>query len=137
VYHKAAYQSIKMKSFDINVPMSLGLVVMFIRSVIDIVFDFGPGFFDSLSSLIFLMLVGKLFQQKTYGFLSFERDFKSYFPIAVTKINFDKTENSISVYDIEKGNRLLIRNQELIPVDGILLSYTAQIDYSFVTGEAH
>jgi Cu+-exporting ATPase len=30
---------------------------------------------------------------------------------------------------------LLIRNQELIPVDGILLS-EKQIDYSFVTGEA-
>lgn len=136
VYHKAAYQSIKMKTFDINVPMSLGLVVMFIRSTVDIVFDLGPGFFDSLSSLIFLMLVGKLFQQKTYDFLSFERDFKSYFPIAVTRINPNKTESSVSVYDIEKGDRLLIRNQELIPVDGILLSDSARIDYSFVTGEA-
>lgn len=136
VYHKAAYQSIKMKTFDINVPMSLGLVVMFVRSTIDIVFDLGPGFFDSLSSLVFLMLVGKLFQQKTYDFLSFERDFKSYFPIAVTRINPDKTESSVSVYDVEKGDRLLIRNQELIPVDGILISNSARIDYSFVTGEA-
>src|SRR5690554_199784 len=136
VYHKAAYQSIKMKTFDINVPMSLGLVVMFVRSTIDIVFDLGPGFFDSLSSLVFLMLVGKLFQQKTYDFLSFERDFKSYFPIAVTKINPDKSESSVSVYDIQKGDRLFIRNQELLPVDGILISENASIDYSFVTGEA-
>jgi len=89
-----------------------------------------------LSSLIFLMLVGKLFQQKTYDFLSFERDFKSYFPIAVTKINTDKSESSVSVYDIQKGDRLLIRNQELLPVDGILISESASIDYSFVTGEA-
>src|SRR5690606_35853403 len=92
--------------------------------------------FDSLSSLIFLMLVGKLFQQKTYDFLSFERDFKSYFPIAVTKINPDKSESSASIYDIQKGDRLLIRNQELLPVDGILISERASIDYSFVTGEA-
>lgn len=136
VYHKAAFHSLKMKSFDINVPMSLGLIVMFIRSAIDIIFDYGPGFFDSLSSLIFLMLVGKLFQQKTYDFLSFERDFKSYFPIAVTKINPDKSESSVSVYDIQKGDRLLIRNQELLPVDGILISERASVDYSFVTGEA-
>src|SRR5690606_5565077 len=113
VYHKSALQSVKLKSFDINVPMSLGLIVMFIRSTVDIIFDYGPGFFDSLSSLIFLMLVGKLFQQKTYDFLSFERDFKSYFPIAVTKINPDKSESSASIYDIQKGDRLLIRNQEL------------------------
>jgi len=82
------------------------------------------------------MLLGKMFQIKTYSFLSFERDFKSYFPIAVTKINADLQEENIPVIEIEKGNRLLIRNQELIPVDGILISDKAAIDYSFVTGEA-
>ena len=81
--------------------------------------DYGSGFFDSLTGLIFFMLLGKMFQIKTYSFLSFERDFKSYFPIAITRINTDFSEESVPIYDIEKGNRLLIRNQELIPVDGI------------------
>ena len=31
---------------------------------------------------------------------------------------------------------MLIRNQELIPVDGILISPSTSLDYSFVTGEA-
>jgi Cu+-exporting ATPase len=81
------------------------------------------------------MLLGKMFQIKTYSFLSFERDFKSYFPIAITRIQ-GNVEESIPVYDIQKGDRLLIRNQELIPVDGILITENAEIDYSFVTGEA-
>lgn len=68
--------------------------------------------------------------------MSFERDFKSYFPIAITKINANTSEESIPVYDIKKGDRLLIRNQELIPADGILIAEKAEIDYSFVTGEA-
>ena len=109
---------------------------MFIRSTVDIIFGYGQGFFDSMAGLIFFMLLGKLFQQKTYDFLSFERDYKSYFPIAITKILSDGSEESVQVYDIEKGDRLLIRNQELIPVDGILISEKATIDYSFVTGEA-
>ena len=109
---------------------------MFVRSTVDIIFDYGQGFFDSMAGLIFFMLLGKLFQQKTYDFLSFERDYKSYFPIAVTKITASGDEIPVSVYDIEKGDRLLIRNQELIPVDGILISENASLDYSFVTGEA-
>jgi Cu+-exporting ATPase len=109
---------------------------MFIRSTIDIILGYGQGFFDSMSGLIFFMLLGKLFQQKTYDFLSFERDYKSYFPIAITKILPNGLEESVPVYDIEKGDRLLIRNQELLPVDGILISEKAAIDYSFVTGEA-
>lgn len=135
-YYISAYKSIKTKMYNIDIPIALGLIVMFIRSTVDIVFDYGQGFFDSLTALIFFMLLGKLFQQKTYDFLSFERDFKSYFPIAITKINSNKSESSVSVYEIEKGDRLLIRNQELIPVDGILISDTTKIDYSFVTGEA-
>jgi Cu+-exporting ATPase len=135
-YYVSAIKSIKTRMLNIDIPIALGIVVMFVRSTFDIVMDYGSGFFDSLTGLIFFMLLGKMFQIKTYSFLSFERDFKSYFPIAITKINTDFTEESIPVYEIEKGNRLLIRNQELIPVDGILISDKAEIDYSFVTGEA-
>jgi len=134
-YYVSAWKSIKSRMLNIDIPIALGIVVMFVRSTVDIAFDYGQGFFDSMCGLIFFMLLGKLFQQKTYNFLSFERDYKSYFPIAVTKINSDGTEEAIQVYDVEKGNRLLIRNQELIPVDGILMSEKTLIDYSFVTGE--
>ena len=135
-YYISAYKSIKSKMLNIDIPIALGIIVMFVRSVIDISFDYGQGFFDSLTGLIFFMLLGKLFQQKTYDFLSFERDYKSYFPIAVTKINQEGKEEPCQIYDIEKGDRLIIRNQELIPVDGILISPKTSLDYSFVTGEA-
>jgi len=54
----------------------------------------------------------------------------------VTKINPNGQEEPCQIYKIEKGDRLLIRNQELIPVDGILISPKTSLDYSFVTGEA-
>ena len=135
-YYVSAYKSIRSKMLNIDIPIALGIVVMFVRSTFDIIMDYGSGFFDSLCGLIFFMLLGKMFQIKTYSFLSFERDFKSYFPIAITRINSDASEESIPVFDIQKGDRLLIRNQELIPVDGILISEKSEIDYSFVTGEA-
>ncbi|OCB78697.1 heavy metal translocating P-type ATPase [Flavobacterium crassostreae] len=135
-YYVSAYKSIKSGMLNIDIPIALGIIVMFVRSTIDIVFNYGSGFFDSLTSLIFFMLLGKMFQIKTYSFLSFERDFKSYFPIAITRINPDTSEESVPIYDIQKGDRLLIRNQELIPVDGILISDKTAIDYSFVTGES-
>ncbi|WP_282786729.1 heavy metal translocating P-type ATPase metal-binding domain-containing protein [Flavobacterium croceum] len=135
-YYVAAWKSIKAGLLNIEIPIALGIIVMFVRSTVDIIFDYGQGFFDSMTGLVFFMLLGKLFQQKTYSFLSFERDYKSYFPIAVTKIDKSGEEIPVQVYDIEKGDRLLIRNQELIPVDGILISEKASLDYSFVTGEA-
>lgn len=135
-YFKSAYKGIKSSILNIDIPIALGITVLFIRSTVDIVFNFGSGFFDSLTGLVFFLLLGKIVQQKTYKFMSFERDYKSYFPIAVTKITSKGEEENTQVYDIEKGDKLLIRNQELLPVDGILMSSSAEIDYSFVTGEA-
>lgn len=134
-YFISAYKGLSHKILNIDVPIALGISVLFVRSTLEIALNIGSGFFDSLSGLVFFLLLGKFFQQKTYNFLSFERDYKSYFPIAVTKLA-EGIEKNIPVKDIEKGDRLLIRNQELIPVDGILINGNAAIDYSFVTGES-
>jgi Cu+-exporting ATPase len=135
-YLISAYKGLKHGILNIDVPISLGMMVLFFRSIYEIVSDSGQGYFDSLTGLIFFLLLGKIFQAKTYSFLSFERDYKSYFPIAITIINKQREEKNISVQDIELGNRLLIRNEEIIPVDSILISGNAMIDYSFVTGES-
>ncbi|HMC00153.1 MAG TPA: heavy metal translocating P-type ATPase metal-binding domain-containing protein, partial [Flavobacteriaceae bacterium] len=134
-YFISAFKGLHSKLLNIDVPIALGISVLFIRSAVEIFFDLGSGFFDSLTGLVFFLLLGKFFQQKTYSFLSFERDYKSYFPIAVTKID-NGIETPTQVYEIKKGDRLLIRNEELIPVDGILINGKARIDYSFVTGES-
>ncbi len=135
-YFISAFKGLRSKILNIDVPIALGILVLFLRSTAEIIFNTGSGFFDSLTGLVFFLLLGKFFQQKTYSFLSFERDYKSYFPIAVTKINSLEKEETIQIYDIKKGDRILIRNEEIIPTDGILMSNHTQIDYSFVTGES-
>ncbi len=135
-YFISAYKGIRSKLLNIDVPIALGILVLFLRSSVDIIFDLGSGFFDSLTGLVFFLLLGKFFQQKTYAYLSFERDYKSYFPIAVTRLKKNGEEENIQIYNIEVGDRVLIRSHEIIPVDCILIKGTAEIDYSFVTGES-
>ena len=136
-YFVSAYKGLRANILNIDVPLALGILVLFVRSTLEIIFDWGTGFFDSLTGLVFFLTLGKFFQQKTYNFLSFERDYKSYFPIGITRINPGGKEESVHVQDLEQGDHLLIRNEELIPVDGILINGNARIDYSFVTGESH
>ncbi|WP_339710388.1 heavy metal translocating P-type ATPase metal-binding domain-containing protein [uncultured Kriegella sp.] len=135
-YFISAFKGLRSNFLNIDVPIALGILVLFLRSTVEIIFNWGPGFFDSLTGLVFFLLLGKFFQQKTYSFLSFERDYKSYFPVAVTRMLPGGKEESTQVHDLKKGDRILIRNEELIPIDGILISGKARIDYSFVTGES-
>ncbi|HNQ84161.1 MAG TPA: HAD-IC family P-type ATPase, partial [Bacteroidales bacterium] len=71
-----------------------------------------------------------------YQALSFERDYKSYFPVAVTILDDDGKESTIPLKNLRPGNRIMVRNQELVPADAILVSGQGHIDYSFVSGES-
>ena len=135
-YFISAYKGLRSKLLNIDVPIALGILTLFLRSTIDIVFNLGSGFFDSLTGLVFFLLLGKFFQQRTYAYLSFERDYKSYFPIAVTRLKNSGEEENVQIYNVEVGDRILIRSHEIIPVDAILIKGHAEIDYSFVTGES-
>jgi Cu+-exporting ATPase len=136
-YIKSAYQAVKHKTINIDIPIALGIFALFFRSVFEIITQSGAGYLDSLAALIFFMLIGRIFQQKTYDILSFERDYKSYFPIATTLITENNTEKNIAVAELEIGDTILIRNNELIPVDAVLVKGSASIDNSFVTGESN
>lgn len=134
-YFVSAYKGISHKIINIDVPIALGMSVLFLRSAYDIISSTGPGYLDSLAGLVFFLLVGKWFQSKTYQALSFERDYKSYFPLAVNLIENNR-ERSILANQLKKGDQIIIRNEELIPADSILTSQQVEIDYSFVTGES-
>ena len=133
-YLVAAWNAFRKKFISIDIPIALGILTLFIRSSWEVISDSGPGYFDSFTGLIFFLLVGKWFQSKTYESLSFERDYRSYFPLAVTVIR-NNSQEIVQIQDIEVGETIKIRNNEIIPVDGIVMSERAEIDYSFVTGE--
>ncbi len=134
-YLTSAWKGLRHKVVNLDVPISLGILALMGRSWFEIISGVGVGYFDSLSGLIFLLLLGKLFQAKTYETLSFERDYTAYFPVAVLKKEID-CERSVPVMSLEPGDRIVIRNQELIPADSILIAGDGAIDYSFVTGES-
>ncbi|RJP69395.1 MAG: HAD family hydrolase [Ignavibacteriales bacterium] len=134
-YFKSAFGGLKEKVLNIDVPISLGIAIQFIRSLYEIITGAGSGYMDSMSGLVFFLLVGKLFQTKTYDLLNFERDYKSFFPLSVTTRKAGK-ETSVPVANLQTGDKFLVRNNELIPADSYLLNGNGFIDYSFVTGES-
>jgi len=134
-YWRAAWTSLRQRLLNIDVPIAAGLVAIFAQSAYEVLSVTGEGYFDSLTGLIFFLLCGRWFQQKTYDRLAFDRDYRAFFPLSVTRKSgaFEKT---VSIGQLAVGDRLIIRNGELIPADAKLVSGPALIDYSFVTGES-
>ncbi len=135
-YFISAYKGLRKKIINIDVPLSLGILVLFIRSAYELLFLNQAGYFDSLAGLVFFLLIGKILQEKTYDAMNFERDYKAYFPLSVT-IKQNEIEKSIPVANLMVGNRIIIRQNEIVPADSILMNGDGFIDYSFVSGESH
>lgn len=134
-YLRNAYNGIRQRYINMDIPIAIGMLVLFFRSSYEVFSGTGSGYFDSLAGLVFFLLIGKWFQQKTYDALAFDRDYTSYFPIVVRRLT-GKTKENIKIEELQVGDILELRNGELIPADSILVSGSALIDYSFVTGES-
>lgn len=140
-FYLSAWKGLRHRFLNIDAPIVLAIGVTFIRSVWEVLSGHGSGYFDSMSGIVFFMLAGRVLQDKTYRQLSFDRDYRSYFPVAVTVVPDDKATGTRSetikmMKDLRPGDTVRVFSGELIPADGILTRGTALIDYSFVTGES-
>jgi Cu+-exporting ATPase len=135
-YISSAYKNLRKGILHVDFPLAVGILVLWFRSIFEILTQTGAGYIDSMSGLIFFLLVGKWFQQRTYQSLRYDRDFKSYFPVAVIVKDENGHEKPTQLADLQVNDRIIIRNEEIIPADAIFYNGTANIDYSFVTGEA-
>lgn len=134
-FYISSWKSLKHRYLNVDTPIALAILITFVRSTFVVMSGAGGGYFDSMAGIVFFMLAGRILQDRTYRQLSFERDYTSYFPLAVSVIR-DTVEVPTTLPEIKPGDTLLIHHQELIPADGILTKGKAFIDYSFVTGES-
>ncbi|MBL0008341.1 MAG: heavy metal translocating P-type ATPase metal-binding domain-containing protein [Saprospiraceae bacterium] len=130
-----AWNGLKNKYLNIDAPIALALVITFGRSMYELYTGTGSGYLDSMSGIVFFMLVGRWLQDRTYQTISFDRDFRAFFPIAVNILK-DGAVKAVPVDQVKANDVIQIHHEELIPVDAMLSKGTAEIDYSFVTGES-
>ena len=134
-YFISAFKALRSKVLNLDVPITIGIISLYAQSLYSILKNEGPGYMDSFAGFIFFLLIGKWFQSVSYRSLSFDRDYSSYFPVAVTKLS-GKSEEIVPIEKLAQNDVILIRNEEIIPCDSTLISNEAEIDYSFVTGES-
>ncbi len=134
-FYGAAWAGLKQKTLNIDAPIVLALLITFSRSVFEILTNSGAGYLDSMSGIVFFMLAGRVVQERTYKLLSFTRDYKSYFPIAVS-VRTPGGLVSTQLEDLKEKDIVVLHHDEIIPADSVVLNGNALIDYSFVSGEA-
>lgn len=135
-YFESAWKALRSGGLNMDVPIALGMVVLFVRSAGEWFMHSGMGYFDSLSGLAFFLLIGKWYQTSTHSKLSHERDYKSWFPIQVIRISPEGASTAVPISSLRPGDLIRIHHGEIVPADCILVSGSGQMDRSFITGES-
>jgi Cu+-exporting ATPase len=133
-YFRTAWHALRRGTMALEVPVALGLMVLFTRSLADIADGRGPGFLDSFAGLVFFLLVGRLFQQKAFDSLAFDRTYRSFLPLSV-QIERDGGTVPMPLERLQPGDCMVLRRHEIVPTDAVLFEAHATVDYRFITGE--
>ena len=93
-------------------------------------------YFESSAMILTLITLGKYFEKKSKG--QTKKSLESLMDLAPKKARIlkDKNEVEILVEDLKKGDLILVRPGEAIPVDGIVKEGSSLVDESAITGES-
>ncbi|AZR72231.1 copper-translocating P-type ATPase [Anoxybacter fermentans] len=138
-FYKGAYHSLKNKSANMDVLVSMGLSAAYIYSVLTTFPQFffrGHSFFATVMELIVFIRFGKFLEARAKGRAS--QALKKLLELQADKarIIVDGEERMVAASEVEVGDIVLVKPGEKIPVDGEIIEGHASIDESMVTGES-
>jgi Cu+-exporting ATPase len=133
-FFRGAWAGLRNRTVNIDQPIALGIVALWARSLHDVLTGAGPGWFDSLAGLLFFLLIGRWYQAYSYRALRFDRTLEDFLPLVVLR-RTGTGEEAVKVAALVPGDRIVVRDGELVPVDGILRAGQGRMDNSFITGE--
>jgi Cu+-exporting ATPase len=133
-YFRTAWHALRNRTMALEVPVALGLAVLFGRSLLEIVTGTGEGFLDSFAGLTFFLLIGRLFQQKAFDRIAFDRTFRSFLPLSI-QVERERGLEIVPIEQLRPGDCVVLRRHEVVPADAVVLDRAGEIDYAFATGE--
>jgi P-type Cu2+ transporter len=130
-----AWRALRSGALNMDVPISLGVILALGMSVIETAHHAKDAYYDSAIMLLFFLLVGRTLdhamRRKTRAVAGNLAALK-----AETAHRFMGDElASVPVAALHEGDRLLVRAGERVPADGVVLSGVSEIDDSLITGE--
>lgn len=136
-FYKKAWSSIKMKSSSIDLPISFAIISAGLISCINVIRGMGEVYFDSVVTLVTLLLFSRIFLKKVQQIgLDGNQNAEFFGNNVVNKVLVDNQVIETHLSEINIGDILSVKNGQRIPVDGELISKQTFINNSILSGES-
>lgn len=132
-----ALRSIKNKNFGMDITISLSLLIAFVASIKNLLQGIGDIYFDSICMFIFFLLIGRFLEMRARhhsGEIIYSLQILST-GVATVITKDTRVKKLIPIENIELDDFIFIKNNETIPMDGIITCGSSSINESMLTGE--
>jgi len=136
-FFESAATALRAKRLNMDVPISLAVLLALVMSVIQTASGADHAYFDSAVMLLFFLLIGRVLDSRArrqtrdlgQNLLALQRP-------TVTKLLSNGETRQIASADVMIGDRIVIAAGSRIGVDGCVVSGSSAVDASLITGES-
>jgi P-type Cu2+ transporter len=135
-FFSSALRALWSRSTNMDVPISVGVSLALVMSVVETARHAEHAYFDSALMLLFFLLAGRVLDQgmrrKTRGFAN---NLASLRAPSANRLDPHGALVSVPVNSLNPGDLILVRPGERIAADGTIVSGSSEVDDSLITGE--
>ncbi|WP_200821388.1 heavy metal translocating P-type ATPase [Oceanicoccus sp. KOV_DT_Chl] len=139
-YYTGAWKAARMHNTNMDTLVALGSSVAFFYSLTVLLLGLDitqfPVYFESAAMIITLIMAGKYIESKAKAQTSQAVKKLMGFQSSTAMIIRDGEEVEIAINDVKLNDIVLIKPGEKVPVDGILIAGSSNVDESILTGES-
>jgi Cu2+-exporting ATPase len=138
VFFISAWSAIRAGRTNMDVPISVGLVLAFGLSLYDVIQEAPHAYFDAATSLIFFLLIGRtlelLMRERSRSAVSALSRLE---PAGAHVVGAEGQTTYLPLRDIKPTMRVVVSAGHRVPVDGLVKEGVSDLDASLITGESH
>ena len=137
VFFRSAWNALRVRRINLDVPIALALLMGGLAGTINVILNRGEIYFDTLTVLVFLLLVGRFLQftQQRFADDSVELLF-SLAPATCRIVREDSSVDEVPIEALLPGELIEVRSGETIAADGIVESGHSNVLQALLTGES-
>lgn len=136
VFYRGAWAAVRTLTPHMDLPISVGIAVGSISGIANTLRSQGEIYFDTITMLVFLLLVGRFLQQRSQRKAEGAADYLHALAPATARLVESGSARDVPVETVAKGAVVEIRAGEHVPVDGVVVEGVSSVDTSLLSGES-
>jgi Cu2+-exporting ATPase len=136
VFYRGAWGALRARVLHMDLPIAIGILAGFLQGTLNTVRGAGEIYFDSVTALIFFLLVGRFLQRRQQRAAASSTELLFSLAPATARLVEGNHVREVPLEALTPGAVVEVRAGDSIPADGVILEGTSNIDRSLLTGES-